>query len=184
MIDPIYLALILCLLATNHTRLLAVVHWILRFLLRPQNHERLVPYYDRQGSHLICLEAPLETHPIGESSPSHDGQFRALFSWQDVLDTNELTINWIYQGAPAIRRVDLHRQPCLCGEKLLLYPCGIESSTYFFRDGAFFVNSGQHTHSKYTHSLVYRPHEPFEFTDYMSKHPIAFKEPSDSEDSE
>ncbi|KAJ6458366.1 hypothetical protein C8R47DRAFT_151131 [Mycena vitilis] len=93
-----------------------------------------------------------------------------------VLECSSLSCNFAMQIAPAVRGVDRHRQLCNlcpCGEQLRLRECGIESSLFLFRGGAFFINSGNHTHSKFTHCLIYRPHEPFEFDEYLAAAPIA-----------
>ncbi|KAJ7658184.1 hypothetical protein DFH06DRAFT_1472862, partial [Mycena polygramma] len=93
-----------------------------------------------------------------------------------VLECSSLACNFAMQIAPAVRGVDRHRQLCNlcpCGEQLRLRECGIESSLFLFRGGAFFINSGNHTHSQFTHSLIYRPHEPFEFGEYLAAAPIA-----------
>ncbi|KAK7034386.1 hypothetical protein R3P38DRAFT_2430074, partial [Favolaschia claudopus] len=79
-------------------------------------------------------------------------------------------------AAPAVRGFDLERQlrkKCLCGEDLGLVSSRIELTTFFFRDGACFSHSGDHTHSKYTHSLVFQSREPFNFTEYIEKRPIS-----------
>ncbi|KAK7006284.1 hypothetical protein R3P38DRAFT_2646939 [Favolaschia claudopus] len=75
--------------------------------------------------------------------------------------------------APATRGIDLHQQLtklCSCGDKIELQPCGVEWTTYLFRNGAYFTHLGTHTHGKYTHSLNYRPHTPFQFEDFISKY--------------
>ncbi|KAJ7820567.1 hypothetical protein B0H14DRAFT_2599865 [Mycena olivaceomarginata] len=80
--------------------------------------------------------------------------------------------------APAARGIDRHKQlriPCLCGEKLRLRGCGVESAVSLFRDGALFINSGNHTHPKFTHSLIYHANEPYEFTEYIAPDPVALK---------
>ncbi|KAK7024702.1 hypothetical protein R3P38DRAFT_2950813 [Favolaschia claudopus] len=72
--------------------------------------------------------------------------------------------------APAIRGEDLHRQltkKCFCGQKLRLQACGVESSTYLFRGGAYFINFGTHSHPKYTHALNYRKNQPLEFEKFI-----------------
>jgi hypothetical protein len=78
--------------------------------------------------------------------------------------------------APAMRGVNRHRQLrelCPCGEKLRLRECGVEASVFLFSGGAFFINSGHHTHSKFTHSLIFRAHGPHKFTEYITLYPIA-----------
>ncbi|KAJ7846961.1 hypothetical protein B0H14DRAFT_2583810 [Mycena olivaceomarginata] len=80
--------------------------------------------------------------------------------------------------APAARGIDRHRQlrtPCLCGEKLRLRECGIESTVSLFRDGGLFINSGDHTNPKFTHSPIYHANEPYEFTEYVATHPVALE---------
>ncbi|KAK7012608.1 hypothetical protein R3P38DRAFT_3016702 [Favolaschia claudopus] len=72
--------------------------------------------------------------------------------------------------APAIRGEGLHRQltkKCFCGQKLRLQACGVESSTYLFRGGAYFINFGTHSHPKYTHALNYRKNQPLEFEKFV-----------------
>ncbi|KAK7050273.1 hypothetical protein R3P38DRAFT_1741040 [Favolaschia claudopus] len=75
--------------------------------------------------------------------------------------------------APATRGIDLHQQLtklCSCGDKIELQPCGVEWTTYLFREGAYFTHTGAHTHGKYTHSLNYRPRAPFQFEEFVSKY--------------
>ncbi|KAK6977500.1 hypothetical protein R3P38DRAFT_3123300 [Favolaschia claudopus] len=89
-------------------------------------------------------------------------------------------------AAPAVRGFDLERQlrkKCLCGEDLGLVACGIDISVFFFRGGACFVHSGEHTHGKYTHSLIHRPREAFEFAEYVAKRPISLEASSLTEGS-
>ncbi|KAJ7710295.1 hypothetical protein B0H14DRAFT_3021720 [Mycena olivaceomarginata] len=54
MINSIYLALILCLAATNLTRIIRGLRWLHVYFSRPRN-PRLVPYFNRQGQ-LILIE--------------------------------------------------------------------------------------------------------------------------------
>ncbi|KAF7377271.1 hypothetical protein MSAN_00147400 [Mycena sanguinolenta] len=118
---------------------------------------------------------------VCEFLPGHRGSSSAS-TWQKgkeihrkcigVLECSSRFCSVDLQCAPAPRAVDLHRQlqkKCLCGERIRLRPCGIQSSTYLFSGGAFFINSGTHSHAQYTHSLIHRPHEPFEFEDYMAR---------------
>ncbi|KAJ6510948.1 hypothetical protein C8R45DRAFT_399357 [Mycena sanguinolenta] len=113
--------------------------------------------------------------------PGHRGSPSAS-TWQKGKETHRKCIGVLecssaycsvnLQCAPASRAVDLHRQlqkKCLCGEKIRLRSCGIQSSTYLFSGGAFFIHSGTHTHAQYTHSLIHRPHEPFDFQDYTPR---------------
>ncbi|KAJ7087993.1 hypothetical protein B0H15DRAFT_842008 [Mycena belliarum] len=90
--------------------------------------------------------------------------------------------------APAVRGVDRHRQLgklCVCGGQLRLRHCGIVYSVFLFRGGAFFINHGDHTHSRITHSLIYRTHEPFGFTEFVATLPVTLDlvESSDSSSS-
>ncbi|KAJ6543400.1 hypothetical protein DFH09DRAFT_1088837 [Mycena vulgaris] len=86
--------------------------------------------------------------------------------------------------APAVRDIDLHRQlrkRCTCGEELQLRQSGTEANTHFYRGGAYFTNAGAHSHSQFTHTLIYRPNETFEFAEYMSKRPIALNDSPEPE---
>ncbi|KAJ7732488.1 hypothetical protein B0H14DRAFT_2997527 [Mycena olivaceomarginata] len=255
MINPIYLALILCLAATNLTRIIRGLRWLHVYFSRPRN-PRLVPYFNRQGQLILIgmVRVPpndsreelvptthgpspnndmpdvdggpvrpsrrlhTSVHQPVSSTPANitpetwdgwpDGRFQCQFLPQQVTDTNQLAIHWVcealpghrgsptaltwqkgkaippsmYWGpgvSPAARGVDLHRQlqkTCLCGEATRLRSCGIEYSTYLYRSGAFFVNSGNHTHPRYTHSLTYCPREPLEFEEYVAKRPISLRD--------
>ncbi|KAJ7315144.1 hypothetical protein DFH08DRAFT_820745 [Mycena albidolilacea] len=130
----------------------------------------------------------LAIHWVCEALQGHRGSPTAL-TWQKgkaihrrcigVLECCSPSCSFNLQVAPAARGVDLHRQlqkTCLCGEATRLRSCGIEYSTYFYRIGAFFVNSGNHTHPRYTHSLTYRPREPLEFEEYVAKRPISLRD--------
>ncbi|KAJ7862898.1 hypothetical protein B0H14DRAFT_2739581 [Mycena olivaceomarginata] len=215
MIDPIYLALILCL------------RWLHVYFSRLRN-PRLVPYFNRQGQLIGMVRVPpsnsreeLEptTHgpspnndmpdvdggPVRPSRRLHtsvpqpvsstpanitpetwDGWPDGRFQWKaihrrciGVLECRSPSCSFNLQVAPAARGVDLHRQlqkTCLCGEATRLRSCGIEYSTYLYRSGAFFVNSGNHTYPRYTHSLTYRPREPLEFEEYVVKRPISLRD--------
>ncbi|KAK6966912.1 hypothetical protein R3P38DRAFT_2815666 [Favolaschia claudopus] len=117
-----------------------------------------------------------------------NGRFQLLFTTQQVADTTKLAVNWSCEArspgqrgsASSIsweRGKELRRRCigalCLCGEDLGLVSSRIELTTFFFRDGACFSHSGDHTHSKYTHSLVFQSREPFNFTEYIEKRPIS-----------
>jgi hypothetical protein len=96
-----------------------------------------------------------------------------------VLECRSPSCSFNLEVSPAARGVDLHRQlqkTCLCGEATHLRSCGIEYSIYLYCSGAFFVNSGNHTHPRYTHSLTYRPREPLEFEEYVAKRPISLRD--------
>ncbi|KAF7359825.1 hypothetical protein MVEN_00707800 [Mycena venus] len=260
MIDITYLALILCLVATNFSRLWAIICWLSRLILRRRNRN-LVPYFNTQGQLIGMVrlvpqntrDSPAQVNS-GSAEPSDrqdsrptartshrladpssmsppntiatpttwdgwpDGRFQCSFSPQNIADTNQLEMNWVCEAlkgrrgsvaartskkgkeirrkcigilectsractanmriAPAARGIDRHRQlrtPCLCGEKLRLRECGIESAVSLFRDGALFSNSGDHTHPKFTHSLIYHANEPYEFTEYIATHPVALE---------
>ncbi|KAF7351910.1 PHD-type domain-containing protein [Mycena venus] len=131
----------------------------------------------------------LAIHWVCEALPGHRGSPTAL-TWQKgkeihrrcigVLECSSRSCSFNLQVAPAARGVDLHRQlqkTCLCGEAIRLRSCGIEYSTYLYRGGAFFMNSGNHNHPQYTHSLTYRSREPWEFEEYVVKRPISLSDP-------
>lgn len=48
MLDLLSVTLILCLLASNFNRIVAIVLWVSDYLARPRG-PRLVPYFDEQG---------------------------------------------------------------------------------------------------------------------------------------
>ncbi|KAJ7240008.1 hypothetical protein C8J57DRAFT_1478261 [Mycena rebaudengoi] len=137
----------------------------------------------------------LEINWVCESLKARRGKCDAL-TWQrgkesrrqcvGVLECTSRACAFGMKIAPAIRGVDRHRQlqePCLCGELLRLRGCEIESSVFLFRSGAFFSNSGKHTHSRFTHSLLHRPQdpEPFAFAEYVSKSPVGLQDTQNSE---
>ncbi|KAJ7321627.1 hypothetical protein DFH08DRAFT_1033568 [Mycena albidolilacea] len=62
MIDPIYLALILCLAATNLTRIIRGLRWLHVYFSRPRN-PRLVPYFNRQGQIIGMVRVPPDNSP-------------------------------------------------------------------------------------------------------------------------
>ncbi|KAJ7230069.1 hypothetical protein GGX14DRAFT_384030 [Mycena pura] len=138
----------------------------------------------------------LELHWACENIPGHRGSRNAL-TWQKGKEIRRRCIGTLEcsgtactagrQIAPAVRGVDLHRQlqkPCTCGEDLRLHTCGIEAKTHFYRGGAFFINSGNHSHPQFTHTLIHRPNEPFEFEECIPKHQIALNDHSHSEASD
>ncbi|KAJ7911163.1 hypothetical protein B0H13DRAFT_1876025 [Mycena leptocephala] len=152
------------------------------------------PVWDgRPDGQFQCLFTPqqvtdtdqLAVNWVCEALSGHRGLPTAL-TWQKgkeihrrcvgVLECSSQSCAINLRGAPAIRGVDLHRQlqmTCLCGEAIRLKACGIELSTFLFRGGAFFINSGDHTHGRHTHSLIYRPNEPSQLEEYMVKRPIS-----------
>ncbi|KAJ7148153.1 hypothetical protein C8R43DRAFT_1194951 [Mycena crocata] len=81
------------------------------------------------------------------------------------------------QLAPAMRAVDRHRQlqqTCImCDEPLAHRQCGVESSLFYFREGGFFIHSGTHRHSMFTHSSVSCPDGTLVSVDYMPKYTIS-----------
>ncbi|KAJ7711648.1 hypothetical protein B0H16DRAFT_1627793 [Mycena metata] len=104
-----------------------------------------------------------------------------------VLECSARSCSFDLQCAPELRRVDLHRQlkkSCLCGEPLRLRECGVEYSLHIFRGGGHFLNSGLHTHPRYTHSLIHRPQQPFQFTENTFRLPILLNEPYNVSDDE
>ncbi|KAJ6546034.1 hypothetical protein DFH09DRAFT_1087996 [Mycena vulgaris] len=196
MIDLTYLALVLCLLATSFTRLCEGFLSLYRFLLGPWNPElvpyfvefRSVPtYFDRQGLNSIGMIPltlrgdQLETNWVCEALPGHRGSVRAL-TWQKgkqihrqcvgILECHSRSCSADMQIARAARGIDRHRQlqtTCTCGERLQYLQCGVKMSVHLFRSGAYFINSSDQTHARFTHSLIYRPHEDFELREYRSK---------------
>ncbi|KAJ7091037.1 hypothetical protein C8R44DRAFT_891725 [Mycena epipterygia] len=261
MIDTLYIALVVCLLASSLNRLLRMLGWLRDYFLRPRNPD-LIPYFDQQGQLIGMVRMSTGYHvgrtaaepafeasrgdttmsqtrrqlsPKTLSKPTRDlnspqraipqiappliwdcwpdGKFQCLFSLQELADTNHLATNWVLepvihrgssnafiwqkgkeerrrcvgviecqgttcpmQLAPSARAVVRHRQlkhDCvLCDDTLVFRECGIESSIYRFRDGAFFIHRGTHTHSRFTHSSVHQPDGSLAFVDYAPKYTI------------
>ncbi|KAJ7105832.1 hypothetical protein C8R44DRAFT_806177 [Mycena epipterygia] len=150
---------------------------------------------------LFSQQEVTDTHQLAmywvcEVLPGRRGSPAAL-TWQKGKEMRRKCIGVIVcssrscpaglQIAPAIRGYDLHRQlqkRCTCGDTLRLQPCGIESSLFLFRGGAYFINSGDHTHFQFTHSLIYRAHEPFDFAEYISQRPLVLHDRTAMEESD
>ncbi|KAK7001564.1 hypothetical protein R3P38DRAFT_3049790 [Favolaschia claudopus] len=139
-------------------------------------------YYTAFASQEIAVPRNWTLNWSCEKIPSKRGSPNAV-SWQKGKEIRQRCIGVLVcashscsfdiRCAPAIRGEDLHRQltkKCLCGQKIRLQECGVESATYSYSGGARFINFGTHTHSKYTHTLSYHKHQPLEFEKFISKY--------------
>ncbi|KAJ7833956.1 hypothetical protein B0H14DRAFT_2591166 [Mycena olivaceomarginata] len=127
MLDLLSVTLILCLLASNFNRIVAIVLWVSDYLARPRG-PRLVPYFDEQGmsrfwrfnwngsvasksEDLSDNDITLSTRPRAQSSSLHnpiqqvpfswdfwpDGEFQCVVSAQDLQDSGNLATNWVLE---------------------------------------------------------------------------------------
>ncbi|KAJ7703658.1 hypothetical protein B0H17DRAFT_1194151 [Mycena rosella] len=121
-----------------------------------------------------------------------DGHLQYLFSPQEIAGTNQLEMDWVCEllpgkrGSPSAsvwqKGKEIRRQCVGILESLRLFAESTATDSFKwlahvasdcdFADvgGAFFIHSGDHTHSEFTHSLCFRPHEPFVFAEYTSKY--------------
>lgn len=139
----------------------------------------------------VADTSQLEINWVCEPLPGHRGSTTAA-TWQKgkeiqrqcvgVLECSSQSCSLEMQIAPAVRGIDRHRQlqnRCLCGDRLLLRQCGVKASIHFFQDGAHFSNSGLHTHSRLTHTLICRPHQPLVFSPFIARRPVSLDESPD-----
>ncbi|KAK7050742.1 hypothetical protein R3P38DRAFT_2764006 [Favolaschia claudopus] len=231
--DPTYIALIICLIATNFTRITAAFKWISDYLssLSEEPDERLVPLYDLEGTHnrekgvqigfvritdtddsLRALsvsarysdrqDSPEMSMNQAETSQSSAVQTRSTkskrlkvpskslpssswdgwpnteyytaFASQEIAVPRNLNLNWSCEKIPSKRgspnAVSWQKGKEIRQRCIGVLECGVESATYFYSGGARFMNFGTHTHSKYTHTLSYRKHQPLEFEKFISKY--------------
>ncbi|KAJ7846967.1 hypothetical protein B0H14DRAFT_2583817 [Mycena olivaceomarginata] len=122
MIDFAYLVLILCLVATNFSRLWAFLRWLVHLFPVRRNPD-LVPYFDRHGRLIGMVRitprnirgqstqnnGPTSSRRRADTLPARapttistpvtwdgwpDGRFQCSFSPQNVVDTDQLETNW------------------------------------------------------------------------------------------
>ncbi|KAJ7184930.1 hypothetical protein C8R46DRAFT_1026760 [Mycena filopes] len=123
MLNSVYIALILCLVASNLNRILWVCRWLYRYLDSSQN-DGLVPYFNQDGiligmvrmrpdadlPHRTLaddseLEPELPTNGLTEATMTAplvwdfwpNGDFQRLFSVEELADNSDLAVNWVLE---------------------------------------------------------------------------------------
>ncbi|KAJ7711630.1 hypothetical protein B0H16DRAFT_1816469 [Mycena metata] len=124
MIDPVYIALLICLLASNLNRILRISRWLFNYF-NSSGEDDLVPYFNQDGQLIGMVfetdsrskpespkhvrktwmrEAPVDTHSVLKTQDAPmvwdywpNGNFQRFVSVQELTDSNDLATNWVLE---------------------------------------------------------------------------------------
>ncbi|KAK7052605.1 hypothetical protein R3P38DRAFT_2762957 [Favolaschia claudopus] len=120
------------------------------------------------------LKVPSKSLPSSSWDGWPNTESYTAFASHEIAVPRDLTLNWSCEKIPSKRgspnAVSWQKGKEIRQRCIGVLECGAESATYFYSGGARFMNFGTHTHSKYTHTLSYRKHQPLEFEKFISKY--------------